>query len=137
MEYEQPVTGMELERARDKLLNFIFPNEPRGSAFEAFERAVIAQAEWEKRTEEKLDGLPPPVTGLRVGNFSATMKPRTGWELAPEARGILLRAGLLYKGVGPAPSPWEGERICLGPGDGTALPRPLSPGVAGPWRDVP
>ena len=66
---------------------------------DAFEKAVNYQAEYEKAQDEAMDSLPDSVTGFKIGNFSATMEKRTGKEISPEAYGVLLRAGLLYKGL--------------------------------------
>lgn len=112
---DQPVTGRELELAQERLLNHIFPREPvSGEEKEAFERAVIAQAEWEKKLADSTGELPGRVTAVKIGNFSASVQPRTGFEMAPEARGILLRSGLLYKGVEGPGRPWAQDRIVLG-----------------------
>lgn len=105
----------DVERARDKLYAVIFPNSPvTPSEIRAFERACLYQAEYDQEKAEAFDGLPEEVQSFRIGNFSASLGQRTGMEVDPRAYGILLREGLLYKGVERGPRWCERERIQIG-----------------------
>lgn len=134
----------EMERARDKLYAKIFPNTPTTpDQRDAFERAVTYQAEADAYANDAFEGLPRQVTSFHTGNFSATMEARTGLEMCPEAYGILLRAGLMYKGL-----PAENEpprRVSIGYVTSYEQPEqaglsPVHPGVqirmGDTWKDV-
>lgn len=91
---------------RDKLYAFIFPNVPRTEEeTEAFEQAVRYQYEHEATRAEQLKDLPEGVKEFSVGDFSMTFEKGyadsrlTKKTICPAAYGVLLRHGLLYRGV--------------------------------------
>lgn len=98
-------TMQELEAMEPRILAFIFPNEPRSdSEKEAFDRAVIAQCAHEYTHAEEFGGIPDGVQDYTVGNFSVTFGQVQSLQLSrrticPTAYGILLTAGLLYRGI--------------------------------------
>lgn len=87
---------------------FIFPSIPRLD-FEvaAFNKAILYQIEHEDKISEAMNGqvLPQGVNSFNIGDFamsfgSGTFDQRlTRKTICPTAYGILLEAGLLYKGV--------------------------------------
>lgn len=104
---EQP-TEEELEAMRPRIRAFIFPSIPREDfEVEAFEKAVEYQIAHEREIEKKLNGqqLPDGVKSFSIGNFSMSFEDGsfgarlTKKTICPTAYGILLEAGLMYKGV--------------------------------------
>jgi len=85
-----------LEQARETVRLLTFPNTPLGAEQEAaFERAVLLQAAFLQQRE-----IPPEVSEFRVGHFQVKLREGTGGTgVSPAARAVLLRAGLLYRGV--------------------------------------
>ena len=86
------------EKAREKLLSHIFPNFPETEEERAaLEKAVDFQA------EADLEGgdIPEAVEGFQIGHFRAELRKRRGGSspVCPLARSVLLRHGLLYKGL--------------------------------------
>lgn len=87
---------------------FIFPSIPRlDFEIEAFNRAVVYQIDHEKTIAAATANqiLPDGTKAFKIGNFSMSfengsfsgrLNRRT---VCPTAYGILLEAGLLYKGV--------------------------------------
>lgn len=99
---EQEIAAME-----PRIRAFIFPSIPRlDFEIEAFNRAVIFQINHEKTIAALTgDQLPDGTKSFDIGEFSMTFEDgafsgrlnrRT---ICPTAYGILLEAGLLYKGV--------------------------------------
>lgn len=84
---------------RERMYAVCFPNIPRTlEEQEAFEQAVQAQYAHEQETAQ----VPAGVKGFRIGEFEMTLengKSLTGGRICPEAYGLLLRHGLLYRGV--------------------------------------
>lgn len=107
---------------RERILSFIFPNVPRTpDEEEAVEKAVAFQIDHEKGIMDSMDiedvNLPNGVQSFSVGNFSMSFA-NDGYRngailtketICPVAYGVLLRAGLLYRGVGTA----GGCKTCL------------------------
>lgn len=106
-------TAEELDMMRDRMNAFIFPNEPKtADEITAFDKAIRYQIAHEKTIASMsgdlgaLEALPDGVTSFTIGTFSmsfggglkksATLDNKT---ICPYAYGVLLRAGLLYKGV--------------------------------------
>lgn len=106
-------TDEELDMMRDRMYAFIFPNELRtDEERDAFEKAVVYQIAHEKTVASEfgelgvLQALPDGVSSFSIGTFSmgfgngfkksVTLDKGT---ICPYAYGVLLRAGLLYKGV--------------------------------------
>lgn len=97
-------TQRQLDSARRRLYAYIFPNNPVTDSEKAvFEEAVVLQAEHDASIEDS--GLPQGAKSFSIGHFSMTMDSDAQSErlnrrtICAEAYGILLREGLLYKGV--------------------------------------
>jgi len=97
-----------LERVREKLYAFCFPNVPASLEEQvAFEQAACLQ--YEHETAALADtggrGMPPGVTRFRLGDFQveadagAVGGQLTVKNICPAAYGLLLRSGLLYRGA--------------------------------------
>ena len=95
---------------------FIFPSVPRMDfEIEAFNKAVLYQIEHDINQAEILNGqnMPQGVNSFNIGNFSMSFQDGsfdqrlTKRTICPTAYGILLEAGLMYKGV-------EGRLPCCG-----------------------
>lgn len=98
------------ERAlmESRMLTFIFPNTPRTEEEQAaFDKAVYLQIVYEKNLAERMGNadLPVGTKSFSIGKFSMSFEDGTFSSLltkrsiCPGAYGILLHAGLLYKGV--------------------------------------
>ena len=100
----------ELNAMNARMLAFIFPNTPvTQDEVRAFENAVLLQVQHEKAIKASGMGeIPEGVTSFQIGHF--TMSFADGYSSSSGARltrkticdgayGLLLRAGLLYKGV--------------------------------------
>lgn len=102
-----PVDSHMVDLVRDKVLAFIFPNNPRtDSDTEAFEKAVLYQYEHEMTQAIKTsDEIPDGVQSFSIGDFHMSfdkdwLETRlTRKTICPAAYGVLLRQGLLYRGV--------------------------------------
>ena len=95
---------------------FIFPSIPRADfEVEAFNKAVLYQIEHEHKQAEIISGqvIPSGVRSFNIGEFSMSFddgafdQRLTRKTICPTAYGILLEAGLLYRGV-------EGRLPCYG-----------------------
>lgn len=101
-------TEEELEMMRDKIRAFIFPNNPsRSSQIEAFEKACVYQIAHEKTVAAQCgdNEIPQGTESFRIGEFEMSFdtgamgNQLTKKTVCPAAYGVLLREGLLYKGV--------------------------------------
>ena len=101
-------TAEEIAAMEPRIKAFIFPSIPRlDYEVEAFERAVLYQIEHEKNIASKMNGqtLPSGVKSFNIGEFSMSFEDGsfdqqlTKKTICPTAYGILLEAGLMYKGV--------------------------------------
>lgn len=106
------MNDMHTEVVEENLKAFIFPNTPvTQEEIEAFSRAVYVQAEHEKQMQETYGSegieLPNGVSSFSIGHFSMSFA-GNGYQngavltkdtICPTAYSILLRAGLLYRGV--------------------------------------
>ena len=100
---------IELEGIARRMAAYIIPNVPRNSAAD-FVLAVFHQYEHEQgQTAKILAAAAGQVAAFQIGNWSATLRDGRQAErdlfpagLSPSARGILLEAGLLYRGGIPA-----------------------------------
>lgn len=106
-------TYEEIEMIQERMYAFIFPNEPRSDAEKAaFDKAVDYQIAHEKTIASEyanlnvLQALPDGVSSFTIGTFG--MEFGNGYKkssilnkdtICPYAYSVLLRAGLLYKGV--------------------------------------
>jgi len=101
-----PVDESQLELTRDKVRGFIFPNTPSTQQDqEAFEKAVLYQYEHEATQAQKMQEVPDGAQSFSIGDFSMSfdkdfLQSRlTRKTICPAAYGVLLRQGLLYRGV--------------------------------------
>lgn len=98
----------EVAMMTDRMLAFIMPNTPgTDEEKEAFDKALRYQIAHEK-TQSALAGetaLPDGTTGFNIGEFSMSFADGavtglfTKRTMCPAAYGVLLRAGLLYRGI--------------------------------------
>lgn len=102
------LTPQERLTMRARMNGYIFPNVPvTQEEQEAFEAACALQIEHERHQREATAGmqLPDGTTGFVIGHFQMTfgdgaMSSRLSRKtICDAAYGILLRAGLLYRGV--------------------------------------
>lgn len=101
----------EMERMRERMYAFCFPNIPRTLDEQAaFEQAVRLQYAHEETARAAREGVPDGVQGFRIGDFQMSFAewrgngPLTNATVCPAAYGLLLRHGLLYRGA-------EGRRV--------------------------
>lgn len=81
----------ELQCQLNRILAAIIPRQPRTEAdCAAISQAAYAQTRFDWENPEGLEKM-------RIGSFSVERRPLP--EICKEARAILLRAGLLYRGV--------------------------------------
>ena len=101
-------TEAEIAAMKPRIKAFIFPSIPRMDfEIEAFDRAVEYQIAHEKTQAAMLEGqsIPDGVQSFSIGNFSMSFGSNTfdnrltKRTICPTAYGILLEAGLMYKGV--------------------------------------
>jgi hypothetical protein len=99
-------TEAETAMMNDRMRLFIFPNDPHTEdEIEAFNKAVAYQIAHEKTREEKYGDIPDGVSAFKIGDFSmdfaAGMNASglTGSTICQAAYSVLLRAGLLYRGL--------------------------------------
>lgn len=97
-----PFTREEREEMADRLLLFIFPNTPKTrEERRAFEKAITYQLRHEKDMT-----YPKGVSSFTIGHFTMRMEENgqtdrlTRSTISAAAYACLLRAGLLYKGIG-------------------------------------
>jgi hypothetical protein len=100
---EREITEMQREEMRARILGAIFPNTPRTLAEQAaFEQAVNFQILHEM---DQATDLPKGAKSVRIGHYSVEMADSGAGDLLTPRRlcgaayGVLLYAGLLYKGV--------------------------------------
>ena len=100
---EREITEMQREEMRARMLGAIFPNTPLTPAEQAaFDKAVDFQILHEM---DQATDLPKGAKSVRIGHYSVEMADSgAGDLLTPRRRcgaayGVLLYAGLLYKGV--------------------------------------
>ena len=91
---------------REKLYAFIFPNVPSTEEEAAtFEQAAKYQYEHEATRARQTQDLPEGVKEFSIGDFAMTFEKGysdgrlTKKTICPAAYGLLLRHGLLYRGV--------------------------------------
>ena len=94
---------MQREEMRARMLGAIFPNTPRTLAEQAaFDKAVDFQILHEM---DQATDVPKGAKSVRIGHYSVEMANNgagdvlTSRQLCGAAYGVLLYAGLLYKGV--------------------------------------
>lgn len=107
-EFSAP-TAEEIAAMEPRIKAFIFPSIPRqGFEVDAFNLAVQYQIQHEKTISAMLQGqqLPAGTTSFNIGNFSMSFGDGSAFDsrltkksICPTAYGILLEAGLMYKGV--------------------------------------
>lgn len=99
-------TEEETERMEERIRLFIFPNEVETTEQQtAFDKAVAWQIVHEKSAEMETD-IPSGVKGFRIGDFSMDFggdgyngSGLTRKTICPAAYSVLLRNGLLYRGL--------------------------------------
>lgn len=91
---------------QERMKLFIFPNEAETEEEQAaFEQAVQYQIAHEKTLLEQHGEIPDGVNSFKIGDFSMTFEVganRPGLNrntICAAARSVLLRAGLLYRGL--------------------------------------
>ncbi len=97
----------QLELMQERLYGFIFPNVPQtDEEKEAFDKAVYYQYEHDYSIMQRLsEDIPEGVTSFRIGDFQMAFKDGvldsrlTKQNICPSAYALLLRHGLLYRGV--------------------------------------
>lgn len=97
----------QLELMRERMYAFIFPNVPQTDGEkEAFEKAVEWQYEHDYSIMQRLnEDIPEGVKSFKIGDFQMAFKDGvleyrlTRQNVCPSAYGLLLRTGLLYRGV--------------------------------------
>ena len=102
-----PLDDGTVQLVREKMYAFIFPNVPANEAeTEVFEQAVQYQYFHDMTIAQKSsDQIPEGVSSFSIGNFSMSFekdwleKRLTQKTICPSAYGLLLRNGLLYRGV--------------------------------------
>lgn len=101
-------TEQEIAAMQPRIKAFIFPSIPRlDYEIEAFDRAVTYQINHEKTIASKLNdqAMLDGVRSFDIGDFSMSFDEGTFDQrltkktICPTAYGILLEAGLMYKGV--------------------------------------
>lgn len=106
-----PPTEQEIEMMGHRISAYIFPNVPRtDEEHEAFDKAVLYQIEHEKTLADVLGQemahIPDGTNSFTIGTFSMSFD--GGYKngavldrssICTYAYGVLLRAGLLYRGV--------------------------------------
>lgn len=109
-------TEDEIAAMEPRIKAFIFPSIPREDfEIEAFNRAVVFQINHEKTIAALTanQALPDGTKSFEIGHFSMTFEDGSfagkldKRTICPTAYGILLEAGLMYKGV-------EGRLTCCG-----------------------
>ena len=102
---DQP-TSDEVMLMEERMRLFIFPNQPSTQdEIRAFKMAVAHQIVHEKSRQEQAEDIPEGVSSFRIGDFSMTFEPGmngsglTRKTICPAAYSVLLRAGLLYRGL--------------------------------------
>lgn len=101
-------TKCEMEQMIPRMQAFIFPNTPTTAEEKAaFDKAVRFQINHEKSMNEKLSAaeIPDGMKAFTIGNFrmefgdGAFDSRLTRKTICPSAYGVLLTAGLLYRGI--------------------------------------
>ena len=90
----------------DRMKLFIFPNEARTEdEIEAFNKAVAYQIAHEHSRAEQYSEIPDGAESFRIGDFSMSFEDGvngsglTRKTICEAAYSVLLRAGLLYRGL--------------------------------------
>lgn len=100
-------TDDETARMQERIRLFMFPNEVETEEQqEAFNQAVNWQIVHEKSAETEAGNIPDGVSGFRIGDFSMNFagdgyngSGLTKKTMCPAAYSVLLRNGLLYRGL--------------------------------------
>ncbi len=99
-------TEAETELMEEQMRLFIFPNEVKtAEETTAFRKAVAFQIAHEKSEAEQSGEIPNGASGFRIGDFSMTFEAGARAaglnrkNICPAAYSVLLRAGLLYRGL--------------------------------------
>ena len=103
---ETEPTEQELQLMRDRMLLYIFPNDPvTEEEQEAFAQAVTYQIEHERHRKALLNGIPDGTQSFKVGDFQMAFEDGvndhrlTRKTICDAAYAKLLKAGLLYRGL--------------------------------------
>ena len=103
----EDVGDEEFAQMTERMYYRIFPNTPvTKEETAAFERACLLQIAHERESAGTVPALPPGVKSFQIGHFSMNFSETAaqgnspgGLNLCAAAYGVLLRAGLLYRGV--------------------------------------
>ena len=101
------VSVAELNAMTARMLGYIFPNTPVTDEEKyAFDSAVLLQIQHEKALKASRGEIPDGVSSFSIGHFSMTFADEksassklTRKTICDASYGLLLRAGLLYRGV--------------------------------------
>lgn len=95
-----------LKLMRERVYGYLFPNVPQTAAEKAaFEQAVLWQYEHDYSLLQRLNGMPGGVESFRIGDFQMAFQEGVldsalnRKNICPSVYGLLLRHGLLYRGV--------------------------------------
>lgn len=96
----------EMDMMADRMRYFIFPNEAKtDEEIDAFNKACAYQIAHEKALSAAYGDMPDGVTSFKIGDFSmnfdanANRSMLTRRTICEAAYSVLLRAGLLYRGL--------------------------------------
>lgn len=99
-------TAQEVDMMTDRMKLFIFPNEAKSEEeMEAFNKAVAYQIAHEKSLQTQIGDIPNGVESFKIGDFSMNFEKGvngtglTRKTICEAAYSVLLRAGLLYRGL--------------------------------------
>lgn len=103
-----------LELMRERMYAFIFPVVPVDDDDKAaFDKAVLWQYQHDASAIMASGEIPSGTTSFRIGDFQMAFKDGTLDQnlnmnnICPSVRGLLLRHGLLYRGVGSGCVQWR------------------------------
>ena len=99
-------TAQEVDMMSERMKLFIFPNEAKSEEeIEAFNNAVAYQIAHEKSLQTQNGDIPNGVESFKIGDFSMNFEEGvngtglTRKTICEAAYSVLLRAGLLYRGL--------------------------------------
>lgn len=98
--------GDDLTLMQERMYAYIFPNKPvTQEERDAFDQAVIWQYQHDLSALEAAGEIPSGVESFRIGDFQMAFQDGTldmelnRRNICPSVYGLLLRHGLLYRGV--------------------------------------
>ena len=142
---ELEVTEDEMERAQLLLEAFMFPNRALTEGQQqVMKRAARYQAEHDLTLSQSVPPVPEDVSSMQIGHFQIAWDTGTRAQrdrICPSAYALLLREGLLYRGVEremamPTPKTGASSPAPEAPRPGGGGLPPLRPGVKPTRRDA-